>query len=90
MTSRGFPNQFLMGFIQGGVSANTTAMFEQQAKHIAYIIAEAQKRGATTVEPSQEAQDGWVRHHPRTGDRQLGVRTVLHAWLLQQRGQRVR
>ena len=54
MTTRGFPNQFFTGFIQGGVSANTTAMFEQQAQHIAYIIAEAQKRGATTVEPSQE------------------------------------
>lgn len=60
MTSRGFPNQFFTGFIQGGVSANTTAMFEQQAEHIAYIIAEAQKRGATIVEPSQEGQDGWV------------------------------
>ncbi|MUL79102.1 NAD(P)/FAD-dependent oxidoreductase [Mycolicibacterium sp. CBMA 226] len=60
MTSRGFPNQFHTGFIQGGVSANTTAMFEQQAEHIAYIIAEAIKRGATTVEPSQEGQDAWV------------------------------
>ncbi|MFN3008133.1 flavin-containing monooxygenase [Mycolicibacterium wolinskyi] len=60
MTSRGFPNQFFMGFIQGGVSANTTAMFEQQAKHIAYIVAEAQNRGATVVEPSQEGQDAWV------------------------------
>ena len=60
MTSRGFPNEFFMGFIQGGVSANTTAMFEQQAKHIAYIIAEAQARGATTVEPSQAGQDNWV------------------------------
>ena len=52
-----FPNQFFTGFIQGGVSANTTAMFEQQAKHIAYIISEAVERGATTVEPSQEGQD---------------------------------
>ncbi|MHC9294999.1 flavin-containing monooxygenase [Mycobacterium sp. LTG2003] len=60
MTSRGFPNQFFMGFIQGGVSANTTAMFEQQAKHIAHIIAEAQNRGATVVEPTQEGQDAWV------------------------------
>ncbi len=60
MTSRGFPNQFFTGFLQGGVSANTTAMFEQQAKHIAYIIAEAQKRGAITVEPSQGGQDAWV------------------------------
>jgi cyclohexanone monooxygenase len=60
MTSRGFPNQFHTGFIQGGVSANTTAMFEQQAEHIAYIIAEAQKRKAAVVEPSQEGQDAWV------------------------------
>ncbi|WP_326545337.1 NAD(P)/FAD-dependent oxidoreductase [Mycolicibacterium sp. ND9-15] len=60
MTSRGFPNQFHTGFIQGGVSANTTAMFEQQAEHIAYIIAEALKRNATIVEPSQDAQDGWA------------------------------
>ncbi|AEF37522.1 MULTISPECIES: flavin-containing monooxygenase [Mycobacteriaceae] len=60
MTSRGFPNQFHTGFIQGGVSANTTAMFEQQAEHIAYIIAEAFNRGATVVEPSQEGQDAWV------------------------------
>ncbi|MDZ4269101.1 MAG: NAD(P)/FAD-dependent oxidoreductase [Mycobacterium sp.] len=60
MTTRGFPNMFFTGFIQGGVSANTTAMFEQQAKHIAYILAEAQNRGATTVEPAQEGQDAWV------------------------------
>jgi cyclohexanone monooxygenase len=60
ITSRGFPNQFFTGFIQGGVSANTTAMFEQQAKHIAYIISQAHARGATTVEPSQEGQDTWV------------------------------
>ncbi|WP_024443917.1 NAD(P)/FAD-dependent oxidoreductase [Mycobacterium sp. UM_WGJ] len=60
MTSRGFPNQFHTGFIQGGVSANTTAMFEQQAEHIAYIIAEAVKREATVVEPSAEGQNAWV------------------------------
>jgi cyclohexanone monooxygenase len=60
ITSRGFPNQFHTGFIQGGVSANTTAMFEQQAEHIAYIIAEAMKRKATVVEPSEEAQKAWV------------------------------
>lgn len=60
ITSRGFPNQFHTGFIQGGVSANTTAMFEQQAEHIAYIIAQAIDRGAAVVEPTQEAQDAWV------------------------------
>ena len=61
MTSRGFPNQFFTGFIQGGVAANTTAMFEQQAEHIAYIVSEAVARGATTVEPSEEGQDNWVK-----------------------------
>ncbi len=61
ITSVGFPNQFFTGFIQGGVSGNTTAMFEQQAEHIACIIAEAIARGATTVEPSREAQDDWVK-----------------------------
>jgi cyclohexanone monooxygenase len=61
MTSRGFPNQFHTGFIQGGVAANTTAMLEQQAEHIAYIVAEAVQRGATTVEPSQQGQDEWIR-----------------------------
>ncbi len=60
MTSRGFPNQFFTGFIQGAVSGNTTAMFEQQAKHIAYIVAEAVRRGVVTVEPSQDGQDSWI------------------------------
>lgn len=35
-------------------------MFEQQAEHIAYIIAEAIKRGAAVVEPSVQGQDTWV------------------------------
>jgi cyclohexanone monooxygenase len=60
MTSRGFPNQFHTGFIQGGVAANTTAMLEQQSEHIAYLVSEAMKRGAATVEPSQEGQDAWI------------------------------
>ncbi|WP_102143357.1 flavin-containing monooxygenase [Mycobacterium hubeiense] len=61
MTSRGFPNQFFTGFTQVGISANIAANYELQGEHIAYIIAEALKRGATVVEPSQEAQDEWCR-----------------------------
>ncbi|MFF4731163.1 flavin-containing monooxygenase [Streptomyces mirabilis] len=57
--SHGFPNQFFTGFLQGGVTASTTAMFEQQAQHIAYIIKETLARGASTVEPSEAAQDQW-------------------------------
>jgi cyclohexanone monooxygenase len=59
LTSNGFPNIFFTGFIQGGVTASTTDMFEQQANHAAYIIAEALARGATAVEATAEAQDQW-------------------------------
>ena len=61
MTSRGFPNQFFTGFTQVGISANIAANYELQGEHIAYIISEALARGATTVEPSRQAQDDWCR-----------------------------
>ena len=61
MTSRGFPNQFFTGFTQVGISANIAANYELQGEHIAYIISEALARGATTVEPSQQAQDAWCQ-----------------------------
>jgi cyclohexanone monooxygenase len=61
MTSRGFPNQFYTGFTQVGISANIAANYELQGEHIAYIISQALKRGAVTVEPSQEAQDEWCK-----------------------------
>lgn len=60
MSSHGFPGLFFTGFTQGGLSTSVTAMYEQQGEHIAYIIAETMKRGATTVEATQEAQDQWV------------------------------
>jgi cyclohexanone monooxygenase len=59
-TSRGFPNWFYIGVSQNAFSVNMTAMFDDQARHIAYVIAETQRRGGTTVEPTQEAQDAWV------------------------------
>ncbi|WP_439816877.1 flavin-containing monooxygenase [Zavarzinia sp. CC-PAN008] len=55
-----FPNWFYIGISQNGLSVNMTAMFDDQARHIAYIIREAQKRGARTVEPAPEAQAAWV------------------------------
>jgi cyclohexanone monooxygenase len=35
--------------------------FVSQGRHIGYIVSQALQRGATTVEPSQQAQDAWVR-----------------------------
>ena len=61
-STRGFPNWFYIGGSQNAFSANMTHMFDSQAEHIAYIIAETQRRGGTTVEPSHEGQDAWVKH----------------------------
>ncbi len=61
MTTHGFPNQFFIQFSQGGLHSSIPAGFEQQAHHIAYIIKEALRRGAKTVECSQKAQDEWVK-----------------------------
>ncbi len=62
MMSHGFPNQFFIGFYQGGFNATTTETFNRQSYHIAHIIKEAFTRGVKTVEPSPESQDEWVRH----------------------------
>ena len=59
-SSREFPNWFYIGVSQNAFSVNMTSMFDDQARHIAYVIAETMRRGATTIEPTQEAQDDWV------------------------------
>jgi cyclohexanone monooxygenase len=61
VVSRGFPNQFFTGYIQGGLYATTVEQFNRQGHHIAWIISEALKRGITAVEPTQAAQDQWVQ-----------------------------
>jgi len=59
--THGFPNQYYIGYIQGGLNASVTEQFGQQGQHIAYIVSEALKRGAAVVEPTQEAQDAYVK-----------------------------
>jgi cyclohexanone monooxygenase len=58
-STHGFPNWFYIGISQNGLSVNMTAMFDDQAKHIAYIIKEVRDRGALTVEPTVAAEDAW-------------------------------
>jgi hypothetical protein len=53
---------FFIGYIQGGLNASVTEQFGRQGEHAAYIIGEALKRGLKAVEPSQQAQDAYVRH----------------------------
>lgn len=56
----GFPNQFYVGYIQGATNGSVTLQFGEQGRHIAHIIADTMKRGASAVEPTQAAQDAYV------------------------------
>jgi cyclohexanone monooxygenase len=58
--TRGFPNWFSIGVSQNAFSVNMTSMFDDQARHIAYIVSEAIRRGARSIEPTDEGQDAWV------------------------------
>lgn len=57
--TRGFPNCFFMMGFQSGVSPNIPHTIDEQSRHLAYVIGEMLDRGATTVEPSQQAEDAW-------------------------------
>jgi cyclohexanone monooxygenase len=59
-SSRGFPNWFFVGIGQNGLSVNMTSMFDDQARHIAYIIKAVKDRGALTTQPTPAAEDAWV------------------------------
>jgi len=59
-TAHGFPNWFYVGVSQNAFDLNMTSMFDEQARHISYIIAETLNRGARTVEPTEAAVQDWV------------------------------
>jgi cyclohexanone monooxygenase len=56
----GFPNCFLMSNAQAGFTASYPHLLNEQAKHIAYLVGEATKRGARTVEATPEGEQAWV------------------------------
>ena len=60
MHMHGFPNLFLMSIGQSGNTINYTHMLDEQAIHLAYIVARAREMGAETVEVTAEAEDAWV------------------------------
>jgi cyclohexanone monooxygenase len=59
-SSHGFPNCFLMGLSQNGLSVNLTSMLDDQAQHIGYIIGEVMQRGARYSQPTEAAEAAWV------------------------------
>ena len=58
--THGFPNAFFMGITQTGLTANFTHMLNEQANHVAHVVSHVKKANGKTVEPTQEAEDGWV------------------------------
>jgi cation diffusion facilitator CzcD-associated flavoprotein CzcO len=62
MMAAGFPNMFFTGFTQAGANASNSKTFIDQGFHIGYVASQALLRGAVTVEPTQDAQDAYIRH----------------------------
>ncbi|MFF9351871.1 flavin-containing monooxygenase [Streptomyces sp. NPDC014734] len=58
--SHGFPNLFHMGSLQNAAAVNYVHVLDEQATHIAEVVAQARERRARYVEPTAEAQDAWV------------------------------
>ena len=61
MQSQGFPNCFLMHMNQAAFTANFPHLLEELTTHIAYIVNNALKKGARTVEVAQDAEEAWVK-----------------------------
>ena len=60
LSVHGFPNWFTIGINQNGLSPNMTAMFDDQAVHVSYIIDEVTRRGKQVVETTSEAEQAWI------------------------------
>ncbi|SNY38613.1 flavin-containing monooxygenase [Paractinoplanes atraurantiacus] len=58
--SHGFPNLFHMGSLQNAAAVNFTHVLQEQATHIAEMVAEASRRDAHRIEPTAEAEQAWV------------------------------
>ena len=59
--SRGFPNLFIISNGQAAFTTNFPHAMDETARHIAYIIEQCTTGNITTVEPTQAAEDAWVR-----------------------------
>ena len=58
--TNGFPNFFLMTLVQSGVGINYVHIATEQTRHFAEVIDECLKKGISSIDVSQEAQDEWV------------------------------
>jgi cyclohexanone monooxygenase len=56
----GFPNLFLMGGLQSGVTPNFTELYNEQSQHIAYIVSQGLQQPKRRIEARPEAVAEWV------------------------------
>ena len=59
--THGFPNFFVTGLSQTGVAINFIHSADEQTKNIVYIIEQCLERGYDSVQPTHEAEEGWVK-----------------------------
>lgn len=66
--TRGFPNLFIVGITQSGLTPNFPHMLAEQARHLAYIVRHCAERGVRTVEASAAAEWEWVETIIKLGE----------------------
>ena len=60
LVGRKFPNLFTISTLQGGAMPNYVTCAHEDAINIAHILRWAIAKGATTVQPTQQAADAWA------------------------------
>ncbi|MBV9044112.1 MAG: NAD(P)/FAD-dependent oxidoreductase [Alphaproteobacteria bacterium] len=60
LTTSGFPNCFFLGFTQGAITISVPQALNEQAEHVTHMVTETKKRGHAALEPTVEAEQGYV------------------------------
>ena len=60
MFSHGFPNCYFLGVIQSALTTNFVHLLMEQTKHIAHVVKYGGQDNTKLVEPTLEAEEGWV------------------------------
>jgi cyclohexanone monooxygenase len=61
LTTRGFPNVFIISNSQSGFTANFPHMINEQSRHIGYILRHCADHQVREIEPGQAAEEAWVQ-----------------------------
>ena len=73
--SNGFPNCFHLGINQNTLTPNFPHILDEQSRHIAGVVKEANERQAQRVEPTAEAESGWVKTITENSNFDINFRT---------------